>query len=73
MSKLYPPIIDAVLPAMYEMENEIICEIPFHINSAVSIADIKTLSLKIKTISSNRNKSIIINDCYFEYKPNEVQ
>lgn len=49
MDKLYPPMLEGTLPAFYG--NSI--TVPFEMNRAVSINDIKGLSLKIKTVQSN--------------------
>ena len=60
MAKLYPPIIEGTLPAFYSntienIENGGMVEItiPFSMNKAVSISEVKGFSLKIKTVSSN--------------------
>lgn len=49
MSKLYPPVIEGIIPAFYE--NKI--TIPFFMNKAVSPYEINGFSLKIKTVQSN--------------------
>lgn len=49
MSKLYPPIIEGVLPAFYGDE----ITIPFQMNLAVGFGDIMGFQLKIKTVQSS--------------------
>lgn len=58
--KLYPPQIEGILPAFYknyeketgELKNAAIA-IPFGMNRAVTIEDVYSLSLRIKTVSTN--------------------
>ena len=49
MAKLYPPILEGTLPAFYGTE----LTVPFSLNPAVSIAEIKDISIKIRTVQSN--------------------
>jgi len=49
MAKLYPPVIEGTIPAFYGTT----LVVPFSMNRAVSKADIKGFSLKIKTIQTN--------------------
>jgi hypothetical protein len=47
--KLNPPLIKGTLPAFYGNR----LEVPFEMNKSVSIQEVKSFSLKIKTIQSN--------------------
>lgn len=49
MDKTLPPVIEGTLPAFYDN----FITIPFEMNRAVNINDIKGMSLKIKTVQSN--------------------
>jgi hypothetical protein len=49
MDKRLPPVIEGTLPAFYDN----FITIPFEMNRAVNINDIKGMSLKIKTVQSN--------------------
>ena len=49
MAKLYPPILEGTLPAFYGTE----LTVPFSLNPAASIAEVKQITIKIRTIQSN--------------------
>ena len=49
MAKLYPPILEGTLPAFYGTE----LTVPFSLNPAVSITEVKQITIKIRTIQSN--------------------
>jgi hypothetical protein len=59
MAKLYPPIIEGVLPAFYsdtivDSEGKVIkITIPFSMNRAVSSSQVGGFALKIKTVQSS--------------------
>lgn len=53
MSKLYPPIVEASLPAIYTEENNIIINIPFYMNPTVGGGDVEAMSVIIKTVTTN--------------------
>ena len=59
MAKLYPPILEGVLPAFYsdaitDTEGEVIrITIPFSMNRAVSSNQVGGFALKIKTVQSS--------------------
>ena len=50
MEKLNPPLIKGTLPAFYGNR----LEVPFEMNKSVSVQEVKSFSLKIKTIQSNQ-------------------
>lgn len=49
MAKLYPPILEGTLPAFYGIE----LTVPFSMNKTVSVNEVKSILIKIKTIQSN--------------------
>lgn len=49
MAKLYPPVIEGTIPAFYGTT----LVVPFSMNRAVAMSDIKGFSLKIKTVQTN--------------------
>lgn len=54
MAKLFPPIIEGIVPAFYDNENGMIeVVIPFSMNRAVSQIQVKGLAVKIKTVQSS--------------------
>lgn len=53
MAKLFPPLIDGVIPAFYKDGNKIKITIPFSLNRTVSPTQIQGIVMKIKTIQSN--------------------
>ena len=53
MAKLFPPIIEGIVPAFYEENGYIIVVIPFSMNRAVSQSQVKGLAIKIKTVQSS--------------------
>lgn len=54
MAKLFPPIIEGIVPAFYDNENGMIeVVIPFSMNRAVSQSQVKGLAIKIKTVQSS--------------------
>lgn len=53
MAKLYPPLIEGVIPAFYKDENGIAkIAIPFFMNRAVGVTQIGGFTLKVKTVQS---------------------
>lgn len=53
MSKLYPPTIEASLPAIYTKDENIIITVPFRMNSAVKQQSAPSVAINIKTIATN--------------------
>lgn len=53
MAKLFPPIIEGIVPAFYEENGYIVVVIPFSMNRAVSQSQVKGLAIKIKTVQSS--------------------
>lgn len=54
MAKLFPPIIEGIVPAFYDDEKGMIkVVIPFSMNRAVSQVQVKGLAVKIKTVQSS--------------------
>lgn len=53
MAKLFPPLIDGVIPAFYKDGNKIKITIPFSLNRTVSPTQIQGIVMKIKTTQSN--------------------
>lgn len=54
MAKLFPPIIEGVIPAFYsENGTAVKITVPFSLNRAVSKAQVKAISLKMKTVQSS--------------------
>lgn len=59
MARLYPPITESILPAFCltlnsdNEKNDLIISISFNMNQAVSIADVKNIVLRLRTISTN--------------------
>jgi hypothetical protein len=53
MSKLYPPTIEASLPAIYTKDENIIITVPFRMNSAVKQQSAPRIAINIKTIATN--------------------
>lgn len=53
MAKLFPPLIDGVIPAFYKDGNKIKITIPFSLNRTVSPTQIQGIIMKIKTTQSN--------------------
>lgn len=54
MAKLFPPVIEGIVPAFYENENgDIVVTIPFSMNRAVSQSQVKGLAVKVKTVQSS--------------------
>lgn len=51
--KLYPPIVGGSIPACYNDHGTVLITVPFSMNRAVGIADVKGFRLKIKTVQSN--------------------
>ena len=75
MAKLYPPIIESVLPAFcLERENGKVVgaslSINFELNKAVAEAEIKGVALRLRTISTNRY--IVKDDVCKDYTPDIV-
>ena len=55
-NKLYPPIIDGVLPAFYKDKDVAIITIPFSMNQMVSPSSVKSMFLRLKTVQTNEVK-----------------
>lgn len=53
MAKLFPPLIDGVIPAFYKDGNKIHITIPFSLNRTVSPTQIQGIIMKIKTTQSS--------------------
>lgn len=53
MAKLFPPLIEGVIPAFYSENGIVKITIPFSMNRAVSAVQVKGLALKIKTAQSS--------------------
>ena len=54
MAKLYPPLIEGVVPAFYEDEDGAVkITVPFSMNRAVSLAQVEGFAIKIKTVQSS--------------------
>lgn len=54
MAKLFPPVIEGVVPAFYDNdEGKISIILPFTMNRAVSQSQVKGLAIKIKTVQSS--------------------
>lgn len=53
MAKLFPPVIEGIIPAFYSENGIVKITIPFSLNRAVSETQIKAVSLKIKTVQSS--------------------
>jgi hypothetical protein len=70
MSKLYPPIIETSLPAIYEEDDNIIVTVPFHMNPTVGKGDVIAeggdekgqVSVIIKTIATSTLIGTFITD-----------
>ena len=73
MAKLLPPLIEATIPAFYsEGTGMVSITIPFSMNRAVNQADVKGLSIKIKTVQSSSYlySKQITDSAYFDVKSN---
>lgn len=53
MAKLFPPVIEGIVPAFYAENGYIVVVIPFSMNRAVSQSQVKGLAIKIKTVQSS--------------------
>lgn len=53
MAKLFPPLVNGVIPAFYEEDGTVKITVPFSLNRAVSKIQIKGIALKIKTVQSS--------------------
>lgn len=54
MAKLFPPVIEGIVPAFYQEEKgDIVVTIPFSMNRAVSQSQVKGLAVKVKTVQSS--------------------
>lgn len=54
MAKLFPPVIEGIVPAFYDNdEGKIVIVLPFAMNRAVSQSQVKGLAIKIKTVQSS--------------------
>ena len=54
MAKLFPPVIEGIVPAFYQEEDgNIAVTIPFSMNRAVSQSQVKGLAVKVKTVQSS--------------------
>ena len=54
MAKLFPPVIEGIVPAFYDnSKGEISITLPFTMNRAVSQSQVKGLAIKIKTVQSS--------------------
>ncbi len=55
MAKLFPPVIEGIVPAFYQEEKNgnIAVTIPFSMNRAVSQSQVKGLAVKVKTVQSS--------------------
>lgn len=54
MAKLFPPVIEGIVPAFYQEEKgNIVVTIPFSMNRAVSQSQVKGLAIKVKTAQSS--------------------
>ena len=55
MARLFPPVIEGIVPAFYDNEENGMIEvvIPFSMNRAVSQAQVKGLAVKVKTVQSS--------------------
>ena len=55
MARLFPPVIEGIVPAFYDNEENGMIEvvIPFSMNRAVSQIQVKGLAVKIKTVQSS--------------------
>lgn len=51
MAKLYPPYINGTIPAFYTTNQGTFIKVPFSMNKTVSISEVKTFALKIKTLN----------------------
>jgi hypothetical protein len=50
MAKLYPPVVENIIPACYEENGMIKFIIPFSMNRAISPTQVGGFELKIKTV-----------------------
>lgn len=50
--KLSPPLLESTIPAFYSNDEGIVLTIPFSMNRAVGIAQVKSFQIKIKTMQS---------------------
>lgn len=57
--RLYPPLLDGVLPAFYKENGTLIIDIPFTVNNAVSRAEISDIKLRLKTIESSTSICVV--------------
>lgn len=53
MAKLFPPIIEGIIPAFYSEGGTVKITVPFSLNRAVSKTQITAISLKMKTVQSS--------------------
>lgn len=53
MAKLFPPLVDGIIPAFYSENGIVSLTIPFSLNRAVSTTQISGFSLKVKTVQSS--------------------
>ncbi len=56
--KLYPPILERTIPAFYTDSEGTVITVPFSMNRATDLKDVKGFQLKIRAIQSNSNDSL---------------
>ena len=69
MAKLYPPKLEATIPAMLKdlsTNDNLILTVPFHLNEAVSLKEVTAISLLIKTVSTGIIKDTLVSSFYQE-------
>lgn len=68
MAKLFPPLVNGIIPAFYEEDGTVKITVPFSLNRAVSKSQIKGIVLKIKTVQSSSYLYTIEqkNELYFD-------
>lgn len=73
MAKLYPPVIENIIPACYEENGMIKFIIPFSMNRAISPTQVGGFELKIKTVQSGKYLETLRtgNDANYKITENE--
>lgn len=64
MAKLYPPYIEGTIPAFYDTDEGTTIVVPFSMNKAVSLVEVRGLSLKVKKV--NTDEVVATKDIKFE-------
>ena len=53
VEKLYPPTIESAIPAFFNDNGTVKITVPFSMNKAINLSEVRGLALKIKTVQSN--------------------